>query len=255
MSSEQHPKITSTTVDHVVTITIDAPPVNALGPSEWVALRSAIDAVSNDRNMQAVVLQGTAGRFCAGADVAILAEPTDEDARMLTLVGDAAGAIRRCRVPVICAVDGAAHGGGLELALACDIRIASGNATFAASGVNMGLIASVPALTATIGTTRASLMLLTGKPIDANQAAAWALASLLDNDPSARAQQMAAELAAKAPLAVEANKVALRSVGSVSFDEHEQIVTSLYTSLERSADHREAIEAFLNKRQPTFTRS
>lgn len=255
MAPEQRSKITSTTTDQVVTITIDAPPVNALGPGEWMALRSAVDEVSNDRNVRALVLQGTSGRFCAGADISILAEPTDEEARMLTLVGDAAAAIRRCRVPVICAVDGAAHGGGLELALACDIRIASSNATFAASGVNMGLIASVPALNAAVGATRASLMLLTGKPIDANQAAAWALASLLDNDAAGRAQLMATELATKAPLAVEANKVALRSVGSVSFEEHEQIVTSLYTSLERSADHREAVDAFLNKRPPTFTRS
>lgn len=255
MAPDPRPKITSTTTDRVATITIDAPPVNALGPAEWVALRSAVDDVSNDREVRALVIQGTPGRFCAGADIAILAEPTDEEARMLTLVGDAAAAIRRCRVPAICAVDGAAHGGGLELALACDIRVASGKATFAASGVNMGLIASVPALNAAVGTTRAGLMLLTGKPIDANQAAAWALASLLDNDAATRAQQIANELADKAPLAVEANKVAMRSVGSLSFEEHEQIVTSLFSSLERSADHREAVDAFLTKRPPTFTRS
>ena len=173
---------------------------------------------------------------------------------MLKIVGQAAAAIRRCRVPVIAAIDGPAHGGGLELALACDIKIASDKATFAASGINMGLIASVPALTAAIGKTQASLMLLTGKPIDAAQAVSWSLATLVGDDPSGLAQSIAQDIASKAPLSTEANKIALQSVGFVTPEEHEAIVTKLFTSLEKSADHKEAVDAFLNKRRPTFGR-
>lgn len=249
------PHIQMSTTNSIATITIDAPPVNALGPDGWVALRDSVRALSDDPEVRAVVLRGTAGRFCAGADIAMLAEPREESAFMLRLVGDAADAIRACRVPVLAAIDGPAHGGGLELALACDIRIASPTATFAASGVNMGLIASVPALAATIGVTRSSVMLLTGQPITAEQAVAWALVSSIDDDALGSAQDTAEGIAQKAPLAVEANKVALRRHGSVSRAEHEALVVELFTELEGSADHHEAVDAFLNKRRPLFTRS
>ena len=246
--------IQTITTERITTVTVDAPPVNALGPDSWQAIREAVDAASADREVRAVVLSGVDGRFCAGADIAVLAEPQDAEAFMLEMVGPAADAIRRCRVPVIAAIDGPAHGGGLELALACDIKIASGKATFAASAVNMGLIASVPALTTAIGKTRASLMLLTGKPIDAAQAVSWSLTTLLSDDPSALAQSIAQDIASKAPLSVEANKIALQSVGFVTPEEHEAILTKLYTSLEKSADHGEAVDAFLNKRPPSFQR-
>ncbi len=246
--------IQTETIDRIATITIDAPPVNALGPDGWNALRESTESLSSNTEVRAIVLTGGPGRFCAGADIAILAELQDEAAHMLKIVSRAATAIRQCRVPVIAAIDGPAHGGGLELALACDVRIASARATFAASGVNMGLIASVPALTAAIGATRASLMLLTGKAIDAEQAAAWALASFLDTDPAARAHAFAEDIAAKAPLAVEANKIALRSHGSIARAQYEALVADLYSNLEQSDDHREAVDAFLNKRPPTFDR-
>lgn len=246
--------IETITTDRITTVTIDAPPVNALGPDGWQAIREAFDTASADQDVRAVILRGTPGRFCAGADIAVLAEPQDEEAFMLKIVGQAAAAIRRCRVPVIAAIDGPAHGGGLELALACDIKIASDKATFAASGINMGLIASVPALTAAIGKTQASLMLLTGKPIDAAQAVSWSLATLVGDDPSGLAQSIAQDIASKAPLSTEANKIALQSVGFVTPEEHEAIVTKLFTSLEKSADHKEAVDAFLNKRRPTFGR-
>ena len=247
--------IETITTDAVTTVSIDAPPVNALKPDDWDDLRTAIEAASEDQAIRAVVLRGSEGRFCAGADISVLAEPNDQEAYMLTLVRQTATAIRRCRVPVVAAIDGPAYGGGLELALACDIKIASPRATFAASGVNMGLIASVPSLAAAVGPTRAALMLFTGTPIDANQAVAWSLASLLVQEPNEQAQTLALGLANKAPLALEANKAALASFGSVTTEEHEEVVTALYSSLEKSTDHREAVEAFLNNRPPTFDRS
>ena len=241
--------------DSLATVTIDAPPVNALDPDGWFAIRETIVELSANEDIRAIVLQGASGRFCAGADISVLAEPQDQTAFMLRIVGEAATAIRGCRVPVIAAIDGPAHGGGLELALACDIAVASSRATFAASGVNMGLIASVPALTASVGVTRASRMLLTSERIDATTAERWSLITLLDDDPSNRAHELAQTIASKAPLAVEANKAALRSYGSVTSDEYEALVTQLFAELEGTADHREAVEAFLNKRPPNFGRA
>ena len=78
--------IETTTTDAITTVTIDAPPVNALKPEDWDALRAAIDAASEDRDVRAVVVRAPEGRFCAGADISVLAEPNNQEAYMLSLV-------------------------------------------------------------------------------------------------------------------------------------------------------------------------
>ncbi len=240
--------------DAIATVAIDRAPVNALPPDAWHELASSFAKLSEDTNIRAAVLTGGDGRFCAGADIAVLAEPSEPDAYMLRIVGDAAAAIRSCRVPVIGAIDGPAHGGGLELALACDIRLGSPAATFSASGVNMGLIASVPTLTAAVGPNRSAHMLLTGERIDSQTALNWGLLTSLVDGPAIAADELAATIAAKPPLAVEANKVALQHAGSTRPSDHGELVKMLYKRLEATADHAEAVAAFLEKRSPTFTR-
>lgn len=238
----------------IATITIDRSPVNALPPDGWEQLASSIDELSANSDVRALVLTGANSHFCAGADISVLAEPQPTEAAMLQMVGRAATAIRNCRAPVIAAIHGAARGGGFELALACDIVAASPSASFAASGVNMGVIASVPMLAATVGPKRAATMLFTGQSIDAEKAANWGIVSLIDDDPLALATSLAEAIAGKAPLAVEANKVALRSFGAMKPTDHDELVTRLYSRLEQSDDHREAVTAFLEKRGPNFQR-
>lgn len=241
--------------DGITTITIDRAPVNALGPDVWGALASEVRAANDDPDIRTVIVTGAAGRFCAGADIQILTEPGDEPALMLRVVDEASDAIRACRVPVLAAIDGPAHGGGLELALACDIRVASAGATFAASGVNMGLVASIQSLVAVIGDARARSMLLTGKPIDASQAERWGLVTHLDDAPLSAAVTLARVIASKAPLSIEATKQALRSATELTATEHTTLMTELFSTLAQTSDHREAIDAFLGKRPPTFGRS
>ncbi|MFT7476384.1 MAG: enoyl-CoA hydratase [Verrucomicrobiales bacterium] len=247
--------ISTTCVAGVLTISIDRAPVNALGPEDWSSLQDAVAMVATATSIRAVVLSGGQGGFCAGADIRVLTEPTDDPAMMLTIVDEACEAIRTCRVPVIAAIDGAAHGGGLELALACDIRVASNKATFAASGVNMGLVASVWSLVHAIGDGRARLMLLTGERFDAATAESWGLISLLADAPTDRAKELAEHISTKAPLAIEANKAALRSSPSEGQHEHGKRMTALFAELASTADHREAVAAFLEKRSPTFDRT
>lgn len=246
--------ITSTASNGIVTISIDRAPVNALPPDDWAALSSLVDAASADLNARAVVINGGIGRFCAGADIRVLTEPSDDPAMMLTIVGTACAAIRSCRVPVIAAIDGPSHGGGLELALACDVRIASPKATFSASGVNMGLVASVQSLVHVVGDTRARLMLFTGERFDAKLAEEWSLITLVDDNPHAAAYAIAETIAKKAPLAIEANKTALHAASSLSNEDHAALMTELFGELAGTADHQEAINAFLEKRPRSFNR-
>ena len=246
--------ISSTLENGIVTISIDRAPVNALAPVDWQRLCDHIEEASTNTDVRAVVIDGGEGRFCAGADIRVLTEPTADPAMMLHNVSDAATSIRACRVPVIAAIDGPSHGGGLELALACDIRIASMQATFSASGVNMGLVASVQSLVEAIGDTRARLMLFTGERFDAKLAEAWSLVTLVDDQPLSAAMALAKTIAAKAPLAIEAIKTALATASTMSSADHESLMSELFASLAESNDHQEAISAFLEKRPRSFTR-
>lgn len=247
--------ISTTTEGAIKHVVIDRAPVNALPPLDWAALRDAITTASEDTNIRAVLISGGPGRFCAGADIRVLTEPSDEPAMMLTIVADACAAIRECRVPVIAAIEGAAHGGGLELALACDIRIAHPDATFSASGVNMGLVASVQSLVHAVGDTRARMMLFTGQRFDAAIAESWSIVTLLHDNPIPAARELAATLSAKAPLAIEANKTALAGASIMTADEHRSLMTDLFANLAGTEDHQEAINAFLEKRPRNFKRS
>ena len=247
--------IDTTVQDGVATVTIDRAPVNALTTDGWEELAATINELSADMSVRAVVLTGANGHFSAGADVEELANPpSEQDAAMLRTVGKTAAAIRECRVPVIASAEGASRGGGFELLLACDVVVASPKASFASSAVNMGVIATVPALSATVGPKRASMMLLTGEPIDAAKASEWGVVSTVADDPLGEAQKIANRIASRGPLAVEANKVALQAFGHVGPEEHTALVTLLCSRLERSADHTEAVEAFLQKRSASFDR-
>jgi enoyl-CoA hydratase len=249
------PVVQTMTSNGVATIAIDRAPVNALTPDHWSELRQQIDRTSADESVRVLVITGGPGRFCAGADISTLVEPSDEPALMLRLVAEAAAGVRSHRAPVIASIAGPAHGGGLELALACDIRIASAAATFAASGVNMGLVASVRSLDQTIGSTHARTMLLTGARVDSATADRWGLVSHFDEDPMRRSTELAQSIAEKAPLAIEATKRALNAVDDLNPHDHDELMTELFSNLAQSADHSEAINAFLEKRRPTFTRS
>jgi len=235
----------------VAVVRIDRPPVNALPPADWRALGAALADLAADGEIRAVVISGTTRAFCAGADVRVLTQPDESEAgaTMLETVAEACAAVERVRVPVLAAIEGPAHGGGLELALSCDIRIASTDATFAASSVNMGLIASVATLVQTVGAPRARRMLLSGQRIGAETAHEWGLITdLVDGDAMRTAIELAEHIAAKPPLAVEAIKRAVNAAPRATAAELDQLVTELFAVLARTADNREALDALLEKR-------
>ena len=228
----------------IVLLELDSPPANGLGMALRLGLADALTAINADLSVRAVVLTGRGGAFCAGDDLREAA--TRGDAQLAAVLGfnDLMDQVQACRVPLIAAIDGWCLGGGLELALACDIRIASDRASFAASGVNIGLMASVARLPRLIGEARAKAHLLTGASFDAARALAdgvvtgvWAAEALLPE-----ALKLADRIASRAPLSVEATK---RAVAGGAVD---------MAMLVGSADHAEAMAAFREKRAGVFRR-
>jgi enoyl-CoA hydratase/carnithine racemase len=158
---------------------------------------------------------------------------------------------------VIAQVNGHAVGGGLELALCCDIRVASLNASFIAAGVNVGLMASVFRLPRLIGVARAKRMLLTGLPTDGVTAQEWGLVTDLV-EPERLEQEvldLARRIASRAPLSVEASKRQAGMAFDHTAEEAQRAARAELDVLSKSADHKEGIAAFAERRDPKFTRS
>jgi enoyl-CoA hydratase len=228
----------------IVLLALDAPPANGLGLALRARLAEALEAINADQDVRAVVLTGRNGAFCAGDDLREAAGRGDGQLAAVLGFNVLMDQVEACRVPIIAAIDGWCLGGGLELALSCDIRIASHRASFAASGVNIGLMASVARLPRLIGEARAQAHLLTGATFDAVQAltdgvvtGVHAVDALLPE-----ALKLAERIASRAPLSVEATK---RAVAGGEMD---------VATLVASTDHAEAIAAFREKRAGVFVR-
>lgn len=231
---------------HVARVSIANPPSNAIGDAIRPVLIDALRELDADTDIRAVILTGVGRIFCAGDD---LREVGTRGARMAASLAEFQvlfDLIETLRPPVIAAINGPAFGGGLELALCCDIRLSAASARFAASGVNIGLMASVVRLPRLIGRARAKAMLLAGQPIDAATALDYGLVTGVHEDAAleAAALTLAAHIASRAPLSVEAAKRNVNGAGA----------SDDMARLTASADHREAIAAFLEKRPPRFTR-
>lgn len=237
---------------HVALIELDLPPTNALGAAMRRLMAEGLAAIEADADTRCVVLTGRGKVFCAGNDLRELAGRAEGDLSPISDFNALIGQVETLRMPVIAAVNGGALGGGLDLALACDIRFAAEDASFTASGVNVGLMASVGRLPALIGTGPAKAMLLTGSPVDAATALRFGLVTALY--PADRlldeALALAGRIAGRAPLAVEAAK---RFAG-MNPDDRALWMDATLESLAGSDDHREAVTSFLEKRPPVFTR-
>jgi enoyl-CoA hydratase/carnithine racemase len=233
---------------------LDNPPMNAMSREMLALARSDLLEIEADDTVRAVVLTGRGRAFCSGADLKAAREGAGgED---LGGFGEVVQLLADLRVPVIAAINGPCIGGGLELALCCDLRIASTEARFVCAGVNMGLMASTYRLPRLIGVARAKAMLLTGLPHDAATAEAWGLVTAVHPaaELEAAALALAGRIASRAPLSVEASKRIADRAFDMAPDEAQAALAREVTLLRRSQDHREAVAAFLEKRQPVFAR-
>jgi enoyl-CoA hydratase len=200
------------------------------------------------------ILTGTGTVFTAGADLREAAAPGDAQS-LATELAAVVSAIEDLRCPVVAAVNGAAAGGGLEVALACDLRIASADAVFVAAGVNVGLIASFWRLPRVIGLGPAKQMLLTGRPCDAETALRWGLVGEVHppRDLLSRSLTVAEQIAGLPPLSVEATKACTHEVLGDDRPAADRLAGEVITRLFATADHGEAVRAFLERRPGRFT--
>jgi enoyl-CoA hydratase/carnithine racemase len=241
---------------HVAVITLDrAAKLNAVTPEMTAALAGYVATVNESRDLRVAVLTGTGRAFCAGSDIGGLADydsPWHFGGRP-----DYCDAIRALRKPVIAAVNGYAFGGGLEMALTCDIRLAAGTASFAAPEIKLGWIGGggMSALLAhSIGPSNAALMLLTGDRVDAATALRWGLVSevLAAADLRARALQLAATIASRAPIAAETAKLNLGAAFDMPLGRAIDYERHLQTICFGTADAAEGRAAFAERREPRF---
>ncbi|WP_297512328.1 enoyl-CoA hydratase/isomerase family protein [uncultured Caulobacter sp.] len=230
----------------IALVELDVAPANVLAMAERGRLLDAFAAIEADPATRAVVLTGRNGAFCTGDDLAesMTRDVPAQTAAILHFLA-MCDRIAACRVPVIAAIDGWCIGGGLELALACDIRLASERADFACSAVRMGLTASAERLVKLIGESRAKAHLLTGAPFDAARALADGVVAEVHPVEGLREAtlRLARVIASRGPLAVAATKRVASGVSSTG-DE--------IPALAASADHAEARTAFVGKRRAVF---
>ncbi len=250
--------------DEIATITLNRPAaLNALNRPARRALLSALGQARDDEAVRVVVLTGAGRAFSVGQDVAELVSNYEGAPPALArLIYDEwaplVEAMRRLPKPVIAAVNGAAAGGGLSLALAADIRLAEARTRFIAAFVGVGLVPDSGAahqLVRLLGLSKAMEMSLTGQPLSAAEALSLGLIAQVSEDAAslaADATAWAARLAAGAPLAQAGVKAILHAAADSSFDEVVALEAEWQDRLGASQDHREALDAFLSKRPPTF---
>ncbi len=242
---------------HVARIVVDNPPANALGREARRDLARELERIEKDVEVRAVVLTGRGKVFCSGDDLAEAAG-RDRKATRESLQDFASlfGQVEGLRAPVIAAVNGWATGGGLELAVCCDLRVAAEGARFVCAGVNVGLIASAHRLPRLIGLSRAKHMLLTGLPVDAQTAERWGLAT--ETVPAERLQDtalaLAERIASRAPLAVEAAKRSANASFDLDSGAPEAAFVRDASALAETEDHAAALAAFAAKTEPEFRR-
>lgn len=245
---------------HVALLEFDNPPANALGRAMRAQLREALTALDADLSVRALILTGRGKGFCSGDDLKEQEEasklPPAERAAQLGDFADAINRIEAFRVPVIAAVNGWCMGGGLELALCCDVRIASSEAKFTCSGVNVGLMASAYRLPRLIGVARAKHMLFTGTPYDARTAYEFGLVTAVHKpeDLKQEAVALAQRIASRAPLSVEATKKMTGRAFDLTPEEAARVQGEQVSTLAQSEDHKAALAAFREKREPNFSR-
>lgn len=245
--------------DGLAVITIDNPPLNAVNAGVMTDLYEAIEHIERSNEIQAVIITGAGNKaFVAGADITEFPTLDDKSGKALVSKGQKVfNKLENVKVPVICAINGYALGGGCELALVCDIRIAESNAKFGLPEVGLGIIpgyGGTQRLSRLVGLGKAKELIFTGEIISAKEAHQIGLVEMVvpEGEGMEKARKLAQKIMAKGPLAISKAKYAISEGFKCSLEEGLELEANLFAELCNTEDKSEGAVAFMEKRKPNF---
>lgn len=246
--------------DGILEIILDRPEVyNALSEALQAELMDVLEAAETDRDVRVVVITGSeeSGAFASGADISDFSDMTGLEKREVARGRRFVEAIDQFPRPVIASIDGYALGGACELVQACDIRVATTNAKFGHPEIDLALFpgaGGTQRLPRLIGEGQTMRLILTGDHIDATEAHDIGLVDVLcePEDLAAETDDIAAKIASKSPVAVEAAKRSIRQASRMHLDAGLTYEKELFALLFTSRDKEEGVAAFLEDRDPEW---
>jgi len=244
---------------HTAVITMNNPPANTWTVASLKALTELVATLNADREIYALVLRSTSEKFfCAGADLKLFADGDRSVARdMARGFGEAFEALANFRGVSIAAINGYAMGGGLEVALACDIRVAEEQAVLALPEATVGLLpcaGGTQNLTMLVGESWAKRMILLGERIKAPKAEQIGLIEELVGTGEAfnRALELARQAEQQSPMSIASCKTLIQNNRSEHWEAGYRLERELFVDLFFSEDQKEGVNAFLEKRPPVW---
>lgn len=259
-------RVTINTANHVAEVMLNrADKLNALDVCMFEAINAAIDSVSADKTLRAVVLHGAGDHFCSGIDIAVMSDRSLDFHKALAtplppssanLFQKVAYGWRELRVPVICALQGVTFGGGLQIALGADVRIASPDCQLSIMESKWGLIPDMgisTTLRGLITPDRAKELAWSGRIIKAQEACELGLVTSVGEQPLALARAMAADLAARSPQSIQGIKTLVESGWQLADADALALEAELQGRVIGSPNQMEAVAANLKKRAPEFS--
>jgi len=244
----------------VATVTIDRPPVNAVDRDALLAIRDAFRSLNDRRDVRTAIFTGAGTRaFIGGADLTSYGvpqdtEPATETVDMGLVAREALWSVTDCAVPVIAAVNGPAIGAGVAFSACCDMIVAAENATFGTLEINVGLLGASSQLSLMVGRHKAREMFLLGEKVDAEQLhRLGAIREVVSGDKLMDvANDLAARLAAKSPIALRLAKESMNRVEFLPLKEAYRTEQDYTGRLLAFSDSAEARAAYLEKRSPEW---
>lgn len=247
------------TKEHICTVQISNPKaLNALNTNILHELNRALTTVENDKNIRVLIITGVEKSFVAGADISEMSNFNENEGKAFAELGsEVFRRIELFHIPVIASVNGYALGGGCELAMCCDIRIASENARFGQPEVGLGI---TPGFSATqrlprlVGTGKAKELIYTGEVINAAEALRIGLVNKVTTPETLEeeTQKMAQTIASHAPLAVQHAKKAINRGMDTDIESGIAIEIDLFARCFTTEDQKKGMQAFLKREKITF---
>lgn len=260
------PRVLVTVEDHIATVTLNRPDKrNGLDLAMFEGIVAAGEQIARDSSVRVVILNGAGKVFCAGLDWGaflamgeeagpkLLARPDGTPANVAQRVG---WIWQELEVPVIAALHGAAVGGGFQIALGADVRVAHPDTQLSAMEIKYGLIPDMSITQTLFRLARPDVvaeLLYTGRVLPASEGLGLGLVTRLSEDPLTAAQALAQEIAERSPHAVRACKKLLRGAVGLGPKESFLLETELQLGLLRTPNQMEAVMSVMQKRKPTFS--